>query len=277
MSGGPAVIGRAARIASGVQVAGALLLLVLLALEWVRGGRTGLEGNGGGGFGVLALLTALVVLVAAGSALLGRRAETRLVGPNQLAIVLGLALFTSNLVFLWVFTTGGAPKWVYVASNAIVYAGIVGLFSARPTKPEPLPDRSIKVLGLATALLGLAVAAAPLSAYTVLSSVTFTGYEPGAPRIGLLLLFVGGLTVFYGVHRLVRGERMADLGPYVLWPHATMGLGVLATAPALAWLVSGLWGPDFDPGLGVYLSVLAGLCLVGVGAFEAVKRDVRGV
>ncbi len=79
---------RSVRIAAGVQIVGAVLLLVLLALEWVRGGRTGLEGNGGGGFGVLTLLTAIVVLYAAIQGLRGQRSVTRIVGPNQAAIVL---------------------------------------------------------------------------------------------------------------------------------------------------------------------------------------------
>ncbi len=268
---------RSVRIAAGVQIVGAVLLLVLLALEWVRGGRTGLEGNGGGGFGVLTLLTAIVVLYAAIQGLRGQRSVTRIVGPNQAAIVLAASLFFSNLVFLWVFNTGGAPKWVYVGANAITYAGILGLFSTRADIPDPLPDRMIRALGGATVAAGLAIAAAPFLAYTELSSVTFTGYEPGAPRIGILLLLVGGVTVFYGLHRVIRGQRMADVGPFVLWPHATMGLGVLATAPALAWLISGLWGNDFDPGAGVYASVVAGLALVATGAYEAGRRSVKGV
>lgn len=268
---------RAVRIASVVQIAGAVLLLVLLALEWVRGGRTGLEGNGGGGFGILTLVTAIVVLYAAIQGFRGRRTATRLIGPNQAAIVLAASLFFSNLVFLWVFNTGGAPKWIYVGANAITYAGIIGLFSVRPEVPDALSDPTIRLLGAATVAAGLAVAAAPMLAYTELSSVTFTGYEPGGPRVGILLLLVAAITVFYGLHRVVRGEGMADAGPFVLWPHATMGLGVLATAPALAWLISGLWGNDFDPGIGVYLSVLAGLALFAVGGYEAVRRSIRGV
>ena len=268
---------KSVRIASIIQMCGAGLLIVLLFLEWVRGGRTGLEGNGGGGFGVLALLAALVVLYAAVQGLRGRRVETKLFGPNQLGIALSLSVFTSNLVFLWVFTTGGAPKWVYVASNVMVYSSILGLFSVRSEKPPPLPDQTIRGLGAATAALGLVIGAAPLLEYTKLSSISFTGYEPGAPRIGILLLLIGALTVFYGVHRVIRGSRMTDLGPYALWPHATMGLGVLATGPALAWVISGLWGGDFDPGIGAFVNLIAGVALIGVGIFEAAKRAAKGV
>ncbi len=268
---------RSVRIASIIQIAGATLLLGLLTQEWVRGGRTGLSGNGGGGFGVLALVTSLVVLYAAVQGLRGRRTETAIVGPNQLGTALAVSLFFSNLVFLWVFNTGGAPKWVYVGANAVAYAGIIGMFSVRAEKPAPLADATVRALGLATVVLGLAAAAAPLLEYTKLSSVTFTGYEPGAPRIGLLFLLVGGFTVFYGVHRIVRGAAMADLGPYVLLPHATIGLGVLATAPALAWMISGLWGNDFDPGVGVYVNVVAGFGLLALGLLEAAKRSARGI
>lgn len=275
-SGVPPVT-RSVRIAAAVQIAGAVLLLVLLTQEWVRGGRTGLEGNGGGGFGVLALLTALVVLYAAVQGLRGRRSPTRIVGPNQLAIALSFSLFFSNLVFLWVFSTGGAPKWVYVASNAMAYAGILGLFSIRAERPEPLPDRSVRAIGAVTAVLGVVIAALPALPYTRLSSVTFTGYEPGAPRIGVLFLLLGAAIVFYGLHRAVRGAAMADAGPFVLWPHVTMGLGVLAIAPALAWVISGLWGSDFDPGIGAYLNLLAGLALFAVGAAEARQRSAKGI
>ncbi|MGI9597919.1 MAG: hypothetical protein ACR2QK_17270 [Acidimicrobiales bacterium] len=268
---------RSVRIAASIQIAAAILLLVLLFLEWVRGGRIGLEGNGGGGFGILTLITALVALYAAVQGLRGHRSETRLLGPNQMATALALSLFASNLVFLWVFNTGGAPKWVYIGSNAIVYASVLGLFSSRPDQAPPLADRQIRGLGIATAALGVAIAAAPMVEYTKLSSVTFTGYEPGAPRIGLLFLIVGAVTTFYGVHRAAKGAPMADLGPFVLWPHITMGLGVLATAPAFAWMVSGLWGTDFDPGVGVYLNLLAGLGLFGVGLLEALRRSAIGV
>ncbi len=268
---------KSVQIASTFQILGAGLLLVLLFLEWVRGGRTGLEGNGGGGFGVLALLAAVVVLYAAVQGLRGRRTETKLFGPNQLGIALSFSVFTSNLVFLWVFSTGGAPKWVYVASNVMAYASILGLFSVRSEKPPPLVDGTIRALGAATVALGAVIAAAPLLEYTVLSSISFTGYEPGAPRIGILLLFVGVLTIFYGLHRMLRGASMVDLGPYVLWPHATMGLGVLATGPAFAWVISGLWGGDFDPGIGAFVNLIAGIALIGLGMFEAVKRSARGV
>ena len=264
-------------IASGVQIAGAALLIILLFLEWVRGGRIGLQGNGGGGFGILALLTSVVVLYAAVQGLRGQRSETKLFGPNQLAIALALSLFLSNLVFLWVFSTGGAPKWVYVASNAIVYASILNLFSVSPDRPDQLEDGQVRIFGGLTVLCGLAVAAAPLLTYTKLSSVSFTGYEPGAPRIGLLFLIIGGLTVFYGTHRLLKGRSFGDLGPFALLPHATMGLGVLATAPAMAWMISGLWGSDFDPGAGVYVSVLAGLSLFATGLVEARRRAAKGV
>ena len=264
-------------IASGVQIAGAVLLIVLLFLEWVRGGRIGLQGNGGGGFGILTLVTSLVVMYAAVQGLRGQRSETKLLGPNQLAIALALSLFLSNLVFLWVFTTGGAPKWVYVASNAIVYASILNLFSVSAERPAQLEENQVRLLGGVTVACGLAVAAAPLLTYTRLSSVSFTGYEPGAPRIGLLFLIIGGLTVFYGLHRLLKGTSFCDLGPFVLLPHATMGLGILATAPALAWMISGLWGSDFDPGAGVYVSVLAGLSLFATGLVEARRRAAKGV
>lgn len=268
---------RSVRIAASVQIVGGVLLLVLLGLEWVRGGRTGLEGNGGGGFGVLTLITALVALYAAVNGLLGRRSETRIVGPNQAVIVLAASLFFANLVFLWVFNTGGAPKWVYVGANAITYASILGLFSTRAEIPPPLADRTVRLLGAATVAAGIVVGLAPLLDYTELSSITFTGYEPGAPRIGVLLLFVAFGTVFYGLHRMIRGTAMADVGPFVLWPHVTMAFGVVATAPAMAWLISGLWGNDFDPGLGVYVSVLAGLALLAIGAYEAIRRSAKGV
>lgn len=268
---------KSVRIASGVQIAGATLLLVLLFLEWVRGGRIGLQGNGGGGFGLLALATAVVVLYAAIQGLRGQRTETRILGPNQVAIALALSLFFSNLVFLWVFTTGGAPKWVYVASNAIVYASILNLFSVTPSRPEQLEDQQVRILGGVTVACGVLIAVAPLLTYTKLSSISFTGYEPGAPRIGLLFLIIGGITVFYGLHRLIGGQKLPDLGPFVLLPHATMGLGILATAPALAWLISGLWGSDFDPGVGVYLSVVAGVLLFVTGLYEANRRAVKGV
>lgn len=263
-------------IASGIQLVGATALVVLLFLEWVRGGNTGLDGGGGGGFGILTLLTAGVTLFAATSALRGRSTERPILGVNQLAMILAFALFFANLVFLWVFRTGGAPKWVYVVGNLLIYSGVVGLFASKPDQPAPLDDSRVRSIGAVMVALGLAIAVAPALEYTKLGSRTLTGYQPGAPRIGVLLLILGGITVFIGMKRVVGGASYSDIGPYVLWPHVTIGLGVIATAPAFAWMISGLWGNDFDPGFGVYVSIVLGVALSALGLFEASKRNARG-
>ena len=272
----PSGVPKSVMIASGIQMLGAMSLIGLLFFEWVQGGNTGLDGSGGGGFGVLALLTAVVTLVAATRGLRGRSAERPILGANQLAIILAIALFFSNLVFLWVFRTGGAPKWVYVVGNLLVYSGVVGLFAAQAEQPEPLDDSKVRIVGAAMVGLGIAIALAPALEYTKLGSRTLTGYEPGAPRIGVLLLLLGGITVFIGMKRAVGGASYADIGPYVLWPHVTIGLGIISAAPALAWMISGLWGNDFDPGIGVYLSIILGGALSAVGWFEASKRGASG-
>jgi hypothetical protein len=264
-------------ITASVQIVAAGVIVVLLFLEWVRVGKVGLDGNGGGGFGVLALITALVALYVAVQTLRGRRVERSLLGPSQLASMLAIALFTSNLVFLWVFRTGGAPKWIYVVANVLIYVSVVGLFAPKAVLPEPLGDAGVRRIGAATALLGLVIALAPALPYTELGSRTLTGYEPGAPRIGVLLLIMGGITVFIGLQRALRGSSYADLGPYVLWPHVTIGLGVICTAPAFSWLISGWWGNDFNPGVGVYVSFVLGVGLTALGFFEAAKRGVRGI
>lgn len=265
------------RISSIVRIVTAVLLLLLLTQEWVQGGNTGLEGGGGGGFGILTLITAVVVLYASVQALRGRRAETRIFGPNQLAIALTVTLFFANMVFLWVFRTGGAPKWVYVAGNVALYAGIVGLFAVNPTKAEPVDDRSARAYGIAMTVVGVLIAAAPTLGYTDLGSRTLTGFEPGAPRIGIALLLFGAIVVFIGLHRVGGGVGFADLGPYVLLPHVTMQLGIVATGIPAAWMISGLWGNDFDPGIGVYASVLLGVALILVGAHEAKRRNAPGI
>lgn len=264
-------------ITTVLRIVASAVIVLLLFLEWVRGGNIGLAGNGGGGFGVLALITVIVTLVAAAQTLSGRRADRPLIGVNQLATMLAIALFFSNLVFLWVFRTGGAPKWIYVAANLLIYVSVVGLFASKPTQPAPLDDTQVRGIGVATVVLGVAIALAPALPYTELGSRTLTGYQPGAPRIGVLLLLVGGAAVYIGAHRIVRGAAHADLGPYVLWPHVNIGLGVIATAPAFAWLVSGLWGNDFNPGVGVYVSLVFGIALIALGFFEGAKRGARGI
>lgn len=266
-----------ALITASLQIVGAAAILVLLFLEWVRVGNLGLEGNGGGGFGVLALITALVTLYAGTQTLRGRRVERPLLGPSQLAAILAIALFASNLVFLWVFRTGGAPKWVYIFANVLIYVSVVGLFAPKAALPEPLDDAGVRRIGAATVVFGVAIALAPALPYTDLGSRTVTGYEPGAPRIGVLLLIMGGITVFIGLQRALRGSSYADLGPYVLWPHVTIGLGVICAAPAFAWLISGWWGNDFNPGSGAYASFVLGVGLTALGFFEAAKRGARGI
>ncbi|MFK8025540.1 MAG: hypothetical protein AB8G26_16395 [Ilumatobacter sp.] len=264
-------------ITAALQIIASLGMILLLFLEWVKGGNIGLSGNGGGGFGILALITALVALYAAAQAVRGKSSERSLIGANQMTMILAIALFFSNLVFLWVFRTGGAPKWIYVTSNLVIYVSVVGLFASKPDTPEPLDDGEVRRIGVATVVLGALIALAPALAYTELGSRTLTGYEPGAPRIGILLLLVGAATIYVGAQRIVGGAAHADMGPYVLWPHVNIALGIIATAPAFAWTVSGLWGNDFDPGYGVYVSLLFGFALTGLGFYEAAKRGARGI
>ncbi len=133
------------------------------------------------------------------------------------------------------------------------------------------------MFGIAITVLGLLIALAPALEYTKLSSRTFTGYEPGAPRIGVLLLLVGGITMLFGIQRMMRDVSWGDIGPYVLAPHSTIGLGVLALGAPMAWTISGLWGSDFDPGIGSYLSVLLAILLIAVGVVEARARGARGI
>lgn len=264
-------------ISGCIRIVGSVVLVFLLTQEWVRGGRTGLEGNGGGGFGILTAVTAVVTLVAAVNDVRGRRATRPVLGVSQLSLMLCVSLFFSNLVFLWVFSTGGAPKWVYIMLNVMMYAGIVSLFAPSAERAAPLDRARIRVFGIATIVIGVLMALAPALEYTKLSSRTFTGYEPGAPRVGVLLLIVGAVTVFFGIQRVTRDASWGDIGPYALAPHVTIGLGVLALATPLAWTISGIWGSDFDPGIGTYLGVLLGFALVAVGVVEARARNARGI
>ena len=57
----------------------------------------------------------------------------------------------------------------------------------------------------------------------------------------------------------------------------TTGLGVLATAPAFAWAVSGLWGNNFGAGIGAFVSLLLGVALLAVGLAESSQRHAPGV
>ncbi len=268
---------KAVKISGGIRIASGVLLLVLLGLEWVKGGGTGLEGSGGAGFGVLTLITAVVTIVAAAQMMRGKRRETKLLGLSQLSFMLSLALFFTNLVFLWVYRTGGAPKWVYVGSNVMIYASVVGVFAATEAKPAGLGPAAIRKLGFATIAAGLLITLAPLLEYSKLSSGDFTGYEPGGPRVGLLSLVIGGIAVMLGLVRAVDTTGATEGGRYTTWPHIIMGLGIAAIAPAFAWLVTGLWSSGFDPGVGVYASLAAGVGLFAVGVVEGRQRNVPGI
>lgn len=263
-------------VASAIQSAASGLLIALLFLEWVKGGHIGLAGNGGAGFGLLTLAAAVAGIVAVVSRLT-HRSSWRLLGPSQLAFMLAIATFFTNLLFLWVFRTGGAPKWVYIAANLLIYSGVVGLFSDRPGMARPLESAQIRVIGVATAVLGVCIAAAPMLGYTKLGGRTLTGYEPGAPRVGVLLLLVGGVTIYCGIRRARSTVTLADIGTYVLWSHVTTGLGVLATAPAFAWVVSGLWGNNFSAGIGAFVSLVLGFALIALGLYESSRRGAPGI
>ena len=280
------------RILGGVRLALSVLFLwLVLGGNWVNL-RTESFGvfheSGGAGFGIIAvILGAAMVLVCLvdvrgdGNVQLGPLG----VGAGQLLLALALGSFTTLLGFLIVVHSGafrslgdikgagwgaaGACLTAYVLPQAAIM-GIGFLGTASSTR---LPDQERRSLATGLLIAGVAVAVSPTFEWFSTEERSWIGYDPGAPRMGFILLVLGGVLALAGGMRL-RARGLAEPGGRLAHPHLQLMAGLAVIGPVAGWLLTGIRREDFSVGIGPWVALVAGVFIVTLAVIECTRREV---
>ena len=224
------------KILSAVRVGFAVLFLwLVLAGNWVnlKNESFGVfDSHGGAGFGIVAVvLGALMPLI---SLTLAAEKEFTIkplaMGGNQILLAMGFASFTTILSFLIIVHSGSfrdlgqirGAGWGAAGSGLVAYflpqavmAGF-GLLGASSSTPTNQSDK--QKIGFVVLVSGALIAIAPLLQWFKTEEGAWTGYEPGAPRMGFLLLAFGAVMGLVGFMRL-RSKGLAEPGGRLSHPH----------------------------------------------------------
>ena len=279
------------KILSAVRVGFAVLFLwLVLAGNWVnlKNESFGVfDSQGGAGFGIVAVvLGALMVLI---SLTLAAEKEFTIkplaMGGNQILLAMGFASFTTILSFLIIVHSGsfrelgqirgagwgaaGAGLVAYFLPQAVIAGfGLLGASSSTPTNQS---DK--QKIGFVVLVSGALIAIAPLLQWFKTEEGAWTGYEPGAPRMGFLLLAFGAVMGLVGFMRL-RSKGLAEPGGRLSHPHLQTIVSLSVISPLIGWLITAAQRDDMSVGVGVWIGLLAGMMLLGISVFELTKREV---
>ncbi len=279
------------KILSAVRVGFAVLFLwLVLAGNWVnlKNESFGVfDSQGGAGFGIVAVvLGALMVLV---SLTLAAEKEFTIkplaMGGNQILLAMGFASFTTILSFLIIVHSGsfralgqvrgagwgaaGAGLVAYFLPQAVM-AGF-GLLGASSSTQINQSDK--QKIGFVVLVSGALIAISPLFEWFKTEEGAWTGYEPGAPRMGFLLLAFGGVMTLVGFMRL-RPQGLAEPGGRLSHPHLQTIVSLSVIFPLIGWIITGLQRDDMSTGIGVWIGLISAIVLLGVSVFELTKREV---
>ena len=279
------------KILSTVRVGFAVLFLWMVrAGKWVKLKNErfgGFDSHGGAGFGIVAVvLGALMLLV---SLTLAAEKEFTIkplaMGGNQILLAMGFASFTTILSFLIIVHSGSfrdlgqirGAGWGAAGSGLVAYflpqavmAGF-GLLGASSSTPTNQSDK--QKIGFVVLVSGALIAIAPLLQWFKTEEGAWTGYEPGAPRMGFLLLAFGAVMGLVGFMRL-RSKGLAEPGGRLSHPHLQTIVSLSVISPLIGWLITAAQRDDMSVGVGVWIGLLAGMMLLGISVFELTKREV---
>lgn len=269
-----------------------LYLLFVLIAPWAKrdGGDEGVfSSTGGAGFGIIAVILGVALVGLALLRLAGRTQVLPGLGVEQLTIGLGIAAVLNLIGFVvgWLQVFPAGTGWAIVAAyfpaSFIPQIGLLTVSAAEPPAGVRSLDAGTRrgLAGIAL-LSGLGVALFPFLTWLSAGSIDLAGFSSGAgrefagPRLSYILLMVGAAVVLAAAMRL-RPGGLAEPGPALLLSHATLGAGIVAFLLPLATMVSAMRVDGLDIGIGIWLGLLVGLVLCGVGLFENAKRGAVAV
>ena len=206
-------------------------------------------------------------------------------GGNQILLAMGFASFTTILSFLIIIHSGSfrdlgqirGAGWGAAGAGLIAYflpqavmAGC-GLLGASSSTPINQSDK--QKVGFVVFISGALIAIAPLLQWFKTEEGTWTGYEPGAPRMGCMLLAFGTVMALTGFMRL-RPQGLAEPGGRLAHPHLQTIVSLCVISPLIGWLITAAQRDDMSTGIGVWIGLISAIVLLGVSVFELTKREV---
>ncbi len=279
------------KIVSVVRVVFAILFLwLVLAGNWVnlKNESFGVfDSQGGAGFGIVAAVLGVLMLLV--SLTLAAEKEFTIkpiaMGGNQILLSMGFASLTTVLTFLIIVHSGSfralgevrGAGWGAAGAGLVAYflpqVVIAGFGFLGVSSSTPLDEADRQKIGFAVFVSGALIAAAPLFEWFKTEEGAWTGYEPGAPRMGFLLLALGGTMALVGFMRL-RPKGLVEPGGRLSHPHLQTVVSMSVISSLIGWLITGFQRDDMSTGVGVWIGLIAGILLLGVSVFELTKREV---
>lgn len=273
-----------------------LYLIFVLFGKWAKGEPDNgvFSSDGGAGFGIIAVVLGVVLVLLALARIAGRSQILPGLGVEQLTVALGLAA-TLNLIgyivgwlVVWenVPGRGEGTGWGVVAAYfPASFIPQVGLLTLSATEPDagvkPLDQGTRRTLSLAAAVAAAGVVLFPYLTWLSAGSISLNGFDEGAgdkvsgPRLAYILLVIG-VVVFVAALMRMRPKGLAEPGPNLLLSHALFAVGMVAFVLPLSTLISVYQTDGVDPGVGLWLGLLAGAVLLAVAVVENRQRGAAG-
>ena len=245
------------------------------------------ESQGGAGFGIVATILGALMLVI--SLVVAAEKEFKIgpfaIGGNQLLLALSAASFTTLLSFLIVIHSGsfrdlGSIKgagWGAAGACLVAYffpqAIITGLGFFGVATSTSLNENDSKKIACGVFVSGALITISPFLEWFKTEENSWTGYQPGSPRMGFLMLVLGATMTLVGLMRL-RPKGLVEPGGRLAHPHLQTVVALAAISPVVGWVITGFQREDMSIGIGVWVALIAGLLLLGVSLFEFTRREV---
>lgn len=269
-----------------------LYLIFVLFGKWAKGSpdQGVFASEGGAGFGIIAVVLGVALVGLALLRIMGRTRVLPGLGVEQLTVALGLAATLNLIGFIvgWLAIepfsagTGWGVVAAYFPASFIPQVGLLTLSAAEPDAAvQPLSDGSRRTLSLVAVLAGAGVALFPYLTWMSSGPVSLAGFDGGAgdsingPRLSYILLVVGAV-VFVGALMRMRPAGLAEPGPNLLLGHALFIAGLVAFVLPLSTLITIFQTDGLDPGVGLWLGLLAGAVLLAVAVVENRQRRAVG-
>ena len=245
------------------------------------------ESQGGAGFGIVAVVLGALMLII--SLVVAAEKEFKIgpfaIGGNQLLLALSTASFTTLLSFLIVIHSGsfralGSIKgagWGAAGACLVAYffpqVIITGLGFFGVATSTSLNENDSKKVACGVFVSGALITISPFLEWFKTEENSWTGYQPGSPRMGFLLLVLGATMTLVGLMRL-RPKGLVEPGGRLAHPHLQTVVALAVISPVVGWVITGFQREDMSIGIGVWVALIAGLLLLGVALFEFTRREV---